>query len=162
MPHELLVDQLALCTRMRNCRWNAASPRSLHRLFASHHKVVDEILDDMAERAGATGDGRTAAVAYFFKSARTKAHPGVHPLGVEITAELLAGHEAVLHRLREILESCAEEDGDVRLRDFFSDLMQKHSNMAQDIRAVLAKPIPSGTNLQAERSGDEQALCDSI
>ena len=162
MPHELLVDQLALGTRMRNCRWNVTGPQSLHRLFASHQKVLDEILDDMAERSGATGDGKTAAVAYFLKSARTKAHLGVHPLGIEITAELLAGHEAVLHRLREILESCAGKHRDACLRDFFSDMMQKHRNMAQDIRAVLAEPILSRTNLHAKKSGDEQVLCDSI
>jgi len=149
----LLPDQFALGARMRNCHWNVTCPQSpgLKTLFASHHEVLDEILVDMAERARLTGNSRTAALAEFFRLALSKAQPGGHPQAPQITAELLAGHEAVIYRLRGNLEACADKHGDVNIRDFLSGMITKHESMVGDLRAVVEETRKSRTDGQANK-----------
>ena len=158
----LLADQFALGTRMRNCRWNATGPQTLQRLFALHDEILSKILDDLSERARVTGNGKAAAVAEFLKLARSKAQPGVHPRAAQITAELLAGHEAVIYRLRDNLALCSPPRGDVPTREFLNGLVLRHEKMAGELRALAEQTNQRWANSQANRLEAQQATCDSI
>jgi DNA-binding ferritin-like protein (oxidative damage protectant) len=140
MLHELLADQFAVSVRMRNCRWNVTGSQELRRLFASHDELVGEMMDEIGERALATGNKEASALAAFLKLARAKAHPGEFPRASEITSELLVGHEAVVSRLRENLERCTETGGEMISGDFLNGIIEKHENMAAELHAVAAEP----------------------
>jgi len=135
----LLIDQLALRTRMRNCRWNVTGPQQLRGMFASHEGVLGEMLDDIAMRPWISGPSQTAALVRFCNLAWVKIHPGVPPRASEITPQLLAGHESVIWRLRENLVRCSEVGGEMVNRDFMNKLLEKHEKMAAELLAIVGK-----------------------
>ena len=59
--------------------------------------------------------------------------------GVEMTAELLDGHEAVIRQLRVDVEKCAKRFGDAGTADFLTGLMEQHEKMAWMLRSTLEK-----------------------
>jgi starvation-inducible DNA-binding protein len=136
----LLIDQLALSTTMRNCRWNVTGPQELQQLFVSHDRLVGETMGDIASRAQAAGEGRTAILARYLSQARAKAHPGEHPRASEITSVLQVGHQTVIGRLRDRLGRCADMSGDMITMDFLNGLIERHEKMAAELRALAAKP----------------------
>ena len=152
----LLADQFAIRTRMRNCRWNVPGlpSHALNELFASHAETLDGMLDAMANQARVMGNDRIVALAAFLKLARSKAHPGVHPPASQTTGALLAGHEVVLDQLRAGLEDCTEHSGDVGVVALFKELVEKHENMARDLRTVLKE-----TRLRKDTQPEMRTLC---
>lgn len=162
MLDPLLVDQFALGTIMQNCRRNVTGPQSLHRLFASHHKVLDQILDDMANHAEAMGDYRTAALTKFLKLARMKTQPEQPTHASQSTAVLLAGHEAVLSRLRQCLQRRSEPRGDMPNQEFLNGMIGKHERMVEDLRAITEETNQQRANRQTKRFEAQQAMCDSV
>lgn len=135
----LLADEFVLGTRTRNCHWNVTGPHfhDLHKLFESQYDALDEVLDDVAERARSLGGHAVGTLTEFLKLARLKEQPGEYPPAPEMTAELLAGHEAVIRQLRADLEACAKKFGDAGTADLLTGLMEQHEKMAWMLRAAL-------------------------
>jgi DNA-binding ferritin-like protein len=65
--------------------------------------------------------------------------PLAYPSASQMTAELPAGHEAVIQRLRADVVACGEKLGDAGTADFLTGLMEQHEKMAWMLRAVLAE-----------------------
>ena len=120
-------------------------------MFASHDELVGEMMDEIGERALATGNKEASALAAFLKLARAKAHPGEPPRASEITSELLVGHEAVVSRLRENLERCTETGGEMVSRDFLKGMIEKHEKMAAEFLSVAGEPNQRRANGLAQR-----------
>jgi starvation-inducible DNA-binding protein len=135
----LLADEFVLGARTRNCHWNVTGPHfhDLHKLFESQYDALDEILDDVAERARALGGHAVGTLTEFLKLARLKEQPGEYPQAPQMTAELLAGHEAVIRQLRADVGACEKKFGDAGTTDFLTGLMEQHEKMAWMLRAVL-------------------------
>ena len=144
----LLADEFVLGTRTRNCHWNVTGPHfhDLHKLFASQYDALDEIMDDVAERARALGGQAVGTLSEFLSSARLKERPGKYPSASHMTAELLEGHEAVIRQLRADVVACDEKLGDAGTTDFLTGLMVRHEKMAWMLRAVLEEKNPAHTN----------------
>jgi len=49
----LLADEYVLYTKTRNYHWNVVGPQfnDLHRFFEAQYEALDEVVDDVAERA---------------------------------------------------------------------------------------------------------------
>ena len=144
----LLADEFILGTRTRNCHWNVTGPHfhDLHKLFASQYDALDEIMDDVAERARALGGHAVGTLSEFSALARLKEQPGKYPNASQMTRELLAGHEAVIRQLRAEVVMCGEKLGDAGTTDFLTGLMEQHEKMAWMLRAVLEEKNPAPTN----------------
>src|SRR5207247_6510243 len=52
-----LCDEYVLDTKTRNCHWNVIGPRfsQLHEFFEEQYEILDEIADEVAERARQLG-----------------------------------------------------------------------------------------------------------
>ena len=139
MLNALLADEFVLGVRTRNCHWNVTGPHfhDLHKLFASQYDALDEIMDDVAERARALGGDALGTLSEFLKLTRLKEQPGKYPNASQMTTELLAGHEAVIRQLRADVVACDEKLGDAGTTDFLTGLMERHEKMAWMLRAVL-------------------------
>lgn len=135
----LLADEFVLGARTRNCHWNVTGPHfhDLHKLFGSQYEALDETMDDVAERARSLGGHAVGTLAEFLKLARLKEQPGNYPNASKMTAELLAGHEAVIRQLRTDVVACGDKIGDAGTADFLTGLMEQHEKMAWMLRAVL-------------------------
>jgi starvation-inducible DNA-binding protein len=137
--NRLLADEVVLSARTRNCHWNVTGPRfhELHKLFGAQYEALDETMDDVAERARALGGHAAGTLMEFLKLARLKEQPGKYPNASQMTAELLAGHEAVIRQLRGDLDKCANKFGDAGTTDFLTGVMEQHEKTAWMLRAVL-------------------------
>jgi starvation-inducible DNA-binding protein len=135
----LLADEYLLYTKTRNYHWNVVGPQfnDLHRFFEAQYNELNEIVDDVAERARALGGHACGTMAEFLKSTRLQEESGVYPGARQMIANLLADHEAVIGHLRVDLETSVERYHDAGTNDFLTGLMEQHEKMAWMLRAFL-------------------------
>jgi len=139
MLNALLADEFVLRTKTRNCHWNVTGPHfhDLHKVFGSQYDALDEMMDNLAERARALGGQAVGTLTGLLKLARLKEPPGKFPNTPQMTADLLADQETVIRQLRADVAVCGEKFGDAGTTDFLTRLMEQHEKMAGMLRAVL-------------------------
>ena len=135
----VLSDEYVLYTKTRNYHWNILGPQfnDLHKSFEAQYEELDEIIDDVAERARSLGGRAIATLAEFLEHKRLKEHPNQYPGARDMILNLLADHENIIRNLRIDLEVCAEKYHDIGTNDFLTGLMEKHEKMAWMLRAFL-------------------------
>ena len=133
----LLADEYLLYTKTRNYHWNVVGPQfnDLHKFFEAQYEALDDIIDDVAERARALGGRAVATLAEFLKLARLKEHPGRQLAAREMLGDLLADHEALIQTLRRDLDTAMTRHGDAGTSDFLTGLMEQHEKMAWMLRS---------------------------
>jgi starvation-inducible DNA-binding protein len=139
--HTLLADEYLLYTKTRNYHWNVVGPQfnDLHKFFETQYSELNDIVDEVAERARSVGGNAIGTLAEFLQQTRLKEHPEHYPDARGMIADLLADHEAVIRHLRVDLETCAETYHDMGTNDFLTGLMERHEKMAWMLRAFLAE-----------------------
>jgi starvation-inducible DNA-binding protein len=135
----LLADEYVLYTKTRNYHWNVVGPQfnDLHKFFEAQYEALNEVVDDVAERARALGGHAFGTLDEFSKHARLKEHPGQYPDAAGMLKDLLDDHEAVIRQLRVDLETAEEMYHDAGTTDFLTGLMEQHEKMAWMLRAFL-------------------------
>jgi starvation-inducible DNA-binding protein len=138
----LLADEYVLYTKTRNYHWNVVGPQfnDLHKFFEAQYEALNEVVDDVAERARTLGGKSVATLAEFTQQSRLKEHPGQYPAATAMLSNLLADHEAVIRTLRADLATVMDKHGDAGTSDFLTGLMEKHEKMAWMLRAFLDGP----------------------
>ena len=136
----LLADEYILYTKTRKFHWNVTGSdfSELHKFFEGQYESVDNIIDDVAERArslGATADG---TLKEFITNSRLKEQPGRIPDAASMIANLLADHEAIIRDLRGDLETAQSKYHDAGTADFLTGIMEQHEKMAWMLRAHLS------------------------
>jgi starvation-inducible DNA-binding protein len=137
--NRLLSDEYVLYTKTRNYHWNVLGPQfnDLHKFFEAQYNALNDIVDDVAERARTLGGWACGTLAEFSEHTRLKEHPGQHPNARNMIANLLTDHEAIIRYLRTDLETCAQKYHDAGTSDFLTGLMEQHEKMAWMLRAFL-------------------------
>lgn len=135
----LLADEYVLYTKTRNYHWNVVGPQfnDLHKFFQEQYEALDDVVDEVAERARTLGGHSIGTLAEFAQLTRLKEHPTRYPEAREMVADLLADHEAIIRTLRRDLETVAEQHRDIGTNDFLTGLMERHEKMAWMLRAFL-------------------------
>jgi starvation-inducible DNA-binding protein len=135
----LLADEFVLYTKTRNYHWNVVGPQfnDLHKFFEKQYEALNEVVDEVAERARTLGGRAWGTLAEFVKATRLRERPGESPDARGMIADLLADHESLVRQLRLDLE-VAEKHGDAGTNDFLTGLMEKHEKTAWMLRACLA------------------------
>jgi starvation-inducible DNA-binding protein len=135
----LLADEYVLYTKTRNYHWNVVGPQfnDLHKFFESQYDALNEVVDEVAERARTLGGPAIGTLAEFVKLARLKEHPGQYPDAKQMIANLVADHEAIVRTLRGDLATAMDKLGDAGTSDFLTGLMEKHEKMAWMLRSFL-------------------------
>ena len=137
--NDVLADEYVLYTKTRNYHWNVVGPQfnDLHKFFEAQYSELNDIVDDVAERARALGGRALGTLAEFSQHARLKEQPGTYPDATGMLRDLLGDHEAVIRRLREDLEVVMEKHRDAGTNDFLTGLMEQHEKMAWMLRAFV-------------------------
>ena len=135
----LLADEYVLYTKTRNYHWNVVGPQfnDLHKFFQDQYEALDDVVDEVAERARTLGGHAVGTLAEFVQLTRLKEQPGRSPDAREMLANLLADHEAIIRTLRRDLETADEQHHDIGTNDFLTGLMERHEKMAWMLRAFL-------------------------
>jgi starvation-inducible DNA-binding protein len=135
----LLADEYLLYTKTRNYHWNVVGPQfnDLHKFFEAQYNALNEIVDNVAERARALGGNALGTMAEFLSHTRLTEQTSHYPDARDMIANLLADHEALICHLRVDLETCVEKYHDAGTNDFLIGLMEQHEKMAWMLRAFL-------------------------
>lgn len=136
----ILADEYVLYTKTRNYHWNVEGPQfnDLHKFFEKQYEAVDELIDEVAERARALGGHALGTLTEFAKETRLPEHPGDHPDARTMVTRLLADHERLIKQLRADVETTASTHHDAGTSDFLTGLMETHEKMAWMLRALAA------------------------
>ncbi len=132
-----LSDEMVLLVKTRNYHWNVTGPQfnDLHKFLDTQYEELNEIVDDVAERARILGGMPFGTMGEFQKQSRLKEHPGQHPSPKSMLANLLNDHEAIIRTLRADLTICQNNHGDAGTSDFLTALMEQHEKMAWMLRS---------------------------
>jgi starvation-inducible DNA-binding protein len=73
----LLADEYLLYTKTRNYHWNVVGPQfnDLHKFFEAQYEELEDIVDDVAERARSLGGKAIGTLVEFLKHTRLKESP---------------------------------------------------------------------------------------
>ena len=135
----LLADEYVLYTKTRNYHWNVTGLQfnDLHKFFESQYEELNDIVDDVAERARTLGGHANGTLSEFVQHARLKEQPGQFPPANEMVANLLTDHEALVRQLRADLTTCFDKYHDAGTSDFLTGVLEKHEKMGWMLRAFL-------------------------
>ena len=135
----LLADEFVLYTKTRRFHWNVVGPdfSELHKFFEGQYEALDDIVDEVAERARALDGLAGGSLAEFAQWTRLQENPGENPNEKGMLAELLADHETIIRALREDAVTVNDQHGDIGTNDFLTGLLEQHEKMAWMLRAYL-------------------------
>jgi starvation-inducible DNA-binding protein len=135
----LLCDEYVLYTKTRKYHWNVLGPsfHQLHIFLEKQYEALDEIVDEVAERAREIGGKSLGTLAEFTRHARLSEDPGKYSDAQSMLSNLLKDHEAVIRNTRNDLDSTDEKYHDMVTNNFLTALVQKHEKMAWMLRAHL-------------------------
>ncbi len=136
--NKVLADEYVLYTKTRNYHWNVEGPNfnEMHKFYEEQYEVLDEIIDEVAERVRAIGhysEGRLKD----FLSLTNLDEPTYTNKQTEQLKNLLNDHEVIIQNLRRLITEFAEKHKDLGTSDFVTGLMEKHEKMAWFIRSYL-------------------------
>ena len=136
---KVLADAILLYTKTRKFHWNVSgnSFMELHKLFEKQYNILEESIDEIAERINKLGAKTPGTMQEFLAMASLKESPGKYPAQKEMLRELLKDHEAVIIQLRKNIDECDEKYGDIGTADFLTDLMKEHETIAWTLRRYL-------------------------
>ena len=135
--NRLLSDEYVLLTKTRNYHWNVTGPQfnDLHKFFEAQYDELNDLVDEVAERARQLGGRAFGTLVEFTKTSTLVEQPGVSPQAAEMIRTLLADHESIIRALRAAIGPVAEKHGDVGTSDFLTGLLEKHEKTAWMLRA---------------------------
>ena len=134
-----LSNSMTLYIKTRKFHWNVSgqSFMELHKLFEKQYKVLEEAIDEIAERIGKLGAKTIGTMEEFSKLKTLKESPDKYPTQNEMIKELLKDHEAIIVKLREDIDLCTEKYKDAGTADFLTGLIQDHETIAWTLRRYL-------------------------
>jgi starvation-inducible DNA-binding protein len=135
----VLSDAMLLYIKTRKFHWNVSgnSFMELHKLFEKQYKILEEAIDEIAERINKLGAKTPGTMHEFLQMASLKEAPGKYPSQKQMLGELLKDHEAVIIQLRKYIDDCDEKYGDMGTADFLTDLIKEHETIAWTLRRYL-------------------------
>ena len=135
----LLADEYMLYTKTRNYHWNVTGLQfnDLHKFFETQYEALDDIVDEVAERARSLGGRAAGTLEEFRKSARLGEDPGKVPAARDMLAVLLSDHEALARTLRTDVDTVTDKYKDTGTADFLTGLLEQHEKMAWMLRSFL-------------------------
>ena len=139
--NDILADEYVLYTKTRNYHWNVVGPQfnDLHKFFEGQYEALNEVVDDVAERARSLGGKAFGTLREFSQHSRLKEQPGTQPGALTMVSNLQADHEAMARTLREDLAIVMDKYADAGTSDFLTCLLEKHEKMAWMLRSYNEK-----------------------
>jgi len=136
---KILADEFLLYTKTRNAHWNVEGSdfHSVHKFFESQYELLDEAMDDVAERIRFLGHYAPATLKEFLKLTKLTEQFREANTSLSFMKELLSDHETIIIHLRENINVFVNDYQDAGSSDFITGLMEKHEKMAWMLRAHL-------------------------
>jgi len=130
----LLADEAVLTMKTRCAHWNVSGAGffEMHLLFDSQYEQLNDIADEIAERARMLGGMAIGSLHEIINTTRLQEQPGTTTPDI---IDLLADHEAFIRFLREDANKCSEEYEDEGTFVLLVGVMRLHEKMAWMLRS---------------------------
>lgn len=124
----LIADEYVLFTKTRNYHWNVARGnfQELHKFFDDQYAILDEQIDEIAERVRMLGETPVARLKDFLKLSHLKEETVTET--AEMIESLLHDHEHIITHLRKDIKITAENE-DAGTCDFLTKVLGVHEKM---------------------------------
>jgi len=138
--NHLLADEVVLYVKTRDYHWNVEGPdfSETHKFFEAQYEQLDEIMDEVAERARALGGRAAGSLAEFLELTKLKEDNGKTSGEKAMIKDLLGDHETIIQRLRKEVEIVGTKFGDIGTNDFITGKIEEHEKMAWMLRSYLS------------------------
>lgn len=139
--NKLLADEFMLYAKTRNAHWNIQGIHfsSLHKFFEEQYEMLDEVIDDTAERVRSLGHYALGSLRDFIAVARLEEDKIDFSASDAVVLALLEDHETIIRILRKDIQETTDKFKDVGTGDFLTGLMEKHEKMAWMLRSHLTR-----------------------
>jgi len=133
--NKTLANEAVLTLKTRNAHWNVSGAGfiELHILFDSQYEQLNDISDEIAERARMLGGIAIGSLQEFINYTRVEEQPGIVP----DILRLLADHESSIRFLREDARKCTEDYEDEGTFELLVSVMRLHEKMAWMLRSYI-------------------------
>ena len=133
----VLADTYVLYQKTHAYHWNVTGPQFpiLHAMFEAQYREMWAALDEIAERVRALGAFAPASGRVFASLATIESAEETPPKADAMIRNLLAGHETLIRRAREALETAAQVN-DAASEDLLTVRIQTHEKTAWMLRAM--------------------------
>lgn len=136
----LLADEFALYVKTRNAHWNVTGDNfsELHKFFEEQYEELDDIMDEVAERARMLGHFSIGTLNDIVKNTRLTENKADFGSQNELVGGLLDDHETIIRALRNEIEKVGNDYKDLGTSDFMTGILKHHEKMAWMLRAYLS------------------------
>jgi starvation-inducible DNA-binding protein len=134
-----LADEMTLLVKTRNFHWNVKGLHfnELHSFFDNEYALLNESVDEIAERVRALGEFAIGSMEEFSSQKRIKESFLKGLSAEEMLRELLNDHEFIIKKLRIDIDETANKYQDVATSDFLTGLLAQHEKSAWMLRSHL-------------------------
>lgn len=137
--NHLLADEVVLYVKTRNYHWNVEGPdfSATHKFFETQYEQLDDLMDDVAERARAIGGRAAGSLGEYLKLTALEEDNGKTSGEKNMISDLLKSHETIIVRLRTEIPVVGDKHGDIGSNDFLTGVLEAHEKMAWMLRSYL-------------------------
>lgn len=134
-----LADENLLLIKTKKYHWDVTGPefRSLHEIWEEQYTILNEAIDQIAERVRQLGDYPVGTAKGFIEYSSIEEHTGEVPPSSKMVENLVEDHELIIRNLREHIDRCSEEFHDEGTADFLTGMMEQHEEMAWMLRSFI-------------------------
>ncbi|MDR7211959.1 DNA starvation/stationary phase protection protein [Flavobacterium piscis] len=135
----ILSNEMTLYVKTRKFHWNISgnSFMELHKLFEDQYRVLENNIDEVAERISQLGEKTIGTMTEFIENSTLKESPKEYVSQKNMLEELLQDHEQLITEFRDYIPVFEGESHDVGSSDFVTGLLQQHEKMAWILRRYL-------------------------
>ena len=135
----VLADEYVLYTKTRGYHWNVTGMQfvELHKFFESQYTALEEVIDEVAERARTIGGHALGSLQEMLDQKTLEEDTTKGSDAAHMVRSLLADHEHIIKKLRKDLKACDEKYNDMGTSDYLTGLMEAHEKMAWMLRSHL-------------------------
>src|SRR5690554_6852432 len=135
--NKVLADEFILYLKTLKFHWNIESRdfHALHLFLEEQYNDLQKIIDEVAERIRKIGNFANGSMKQFLSDCTLKEHTETGTITETMISELVADHESMIRRMRELVDDFDEKYDDIGSSDFITGVMKKHEKMAWMLRA---------------------------
>jgi len=135
----VLADEYVLYTKTRGYHWNVTGMQfvELHKFFESQYTALEEVIDEVAERARTVGGRALGSLQEMLDQKTLEEDTTKGSDAAHMVRSLLADHEHIIKKLRKDLKACDEKYNDMGTSDYLTGLIEAHEKMAWMLRSHL-------------------------
>lgn len=140
--NQVLADEFVLYIKTLNFHWNIEGRdfHAMHLFLDEQYHQLQTIIDAVAERVRKVGHFATGSMQEFLDASTLDEHQCQGLVTDKMIAELAADHDALIRRMRTLIDEFDEKYDDAGSSDFITGVMKEHEKMAWMLRASVSQP----------------------